>query len=402
MREDAYIMKNFKFPHKFSGVPVIGGAFTKSQTELIPLSYGYPHPDTFSIEELIKASENALSIDGRNALQYTGGKGKANLINWIKKRVEHIKINVTDENILVTSGANQAIDLVTRSLTNPGDSIWVESPSFFGALRYFYLAEANIQAFPLDKNGVLVDEIEDELRKVKESKSAIPKIIYVIPNHHNPEGVSLSIERRQKLAELAREYNFFIIEDDAYGELTFDGDKPPSIYSFCPDRVIYIGSFSKVFGPGLRLGWTIANKNTLNKIRTLKSDGSTSVFVQEIIYRMLEEFDFDDHINYLKHFYKRRKDLMVNAIREYFSTDVTFNVPKGGFFIWLTFPEHVDTKNILQQAITKYSVDFFASEQFYIHEKEHNHIRLSFTYCEENQISESISYIAKAYSDLYA
>lgn len=394
-------MNDFKLSKKLSGVPLISASFSKTGSDEIPLSFGYPSPDTFPIKELKEATDDALSMSGDTALQYSGGEGKVKLVEWIKSRVKDSKIDVLEENILITTGSGQGIDLITRALTDPGDSIGIESPTYFGAIRSFLLAEVNIKTFSLDKDGMMVEELELELIKAKKDKTEIPKFIYVISNHHNPQGVSLSIERRKKLAELAYEYNFFIIEDDAYGELSFDEEKIPSIFSFCPERVLYIGSFSKIFGPGLRVGWIIGNPEILTKIRTLKSDGNTSVFIQEIMSRMLDKFDLESHLKNIKNVYKKRRDVMIEEINKQFDKNVTFNVPKGGFFIWLTFPENVNTNLILERAKNKYKVNFFASEQFYINNKEQNHMRLCFAYCSESQIIEGIYYIAKAYFSIY-
>lgn len=394
-------MNDFKFSKKLLGVPLISASFSKSNSDEIPLSFGYPSPDTFPVKELMKATEEALSLSGDTALQYSGGEGKVKLVEWIKNRVKHSNIDVLEENILITTGSGQAIDLITRTLTDPGDSIGVEAPTYFGAIRSFLLAEVDIKTYLLDKDGMKIEELELELMQAKENKKEIPKFIYVISNHHNPQGVSLSIERRKKLAELAYKYDFFIIEDDAYGELSFDEEKMPSIFSFSPERVLYIGSFSKLFGPGLRIGWIIGNPEVLTKIRTLKSDGNTSVFIQEIMSRMLDEFDFESHLKNIKNIYKKRRDLMVKEINKQFNNHITFNVPKGGFFIWLTFPKNVNTNLILEEAKDKYKVNFFASEQFYIDDKEYNHMRLCFSYCNESQIVEGIYYIAKTYFSIY-
>src|SRR5699024_389113 len=198
---------------------------------------------------LIKATAEALTLDSANALQYTGGKGVREFPKWIKNRSTLSGMHIDEGNILVTSGSGQAIDLITRTVTDPGDKMWIEAPSYFGALRSFMLAELEIEQFPIDEDGVDVEKMEEELKEIEKNNGVFPKLVYVITNHHNPKGVSLSLERRKKLAELAKKYDFYLIEDDAYVELDFEDSGLPAIYSLCPERVIYLSSFSKVFGP---------------------------------------------------------------------------------------------------------------------------------------------------------
>lgn len=394
-------MENYRYAKRLEGVSLISAAYSKADTDLIPLSFGYPSPDSFPINALSHASQKALMLGGDKALQYSGGEGKIKLAEWIKDRVKQIDINVKIDSVLVTTGSGQAIDLITRALANPGDEIWIEAPSYFGAIRSFQLAELKIKSFNVDNDGIDVDKVESELFTARRNGSSIPKLMYIIPNYQNPKGVSLSVERRKKLAELAREFNFFIIEDDAYGELDFNNKKVPSLYSFCPERVIYIGSFSKIFGPGLRIGWIITEPEVLTQIRTLKSDGNTSVFVQEIMHHMLESIDITEHLKTINTMYKKRRDIMVDEIKKQFKDEVSFNIPKGGFFIWLTFPENVITNEVLEEAKKNYQVDFFTSNQFYVDKKEENHIRLSFAYCDEQEIMRGISSIADAYFSVY-
>jgi 2-aminoadipate transaminase len=219
-----------------------------------------------------------------------------------------------------------------------------------------------------------------------------------MPNYHNPGGINLSVERRKKLAELAYEYNFFILEDDAYVELSFTGKYLPSIYSFGPKRVIYFSTFSKIIAPGIRMGWAITDPAIINKMRMLKSDGATSVYVQEVIGRLLDRFDFDGHLAKLVSCYEARKEAMTKAIHEFFDERVTYSIPNGGFFLWLTFPPAVDTSAFLQQSVDK-GVSYIDGRHFYLQGSDAgaNHLRLCFTFCNEQQIREGIRSIANAY-----
>ncbi len=389
-------LEEFSFSKRFPDFPTIGSAFAGKKAITIPLSFGYPAPESFPISSLIEASAAALQTEGRQALQYSGGPGQQKVAEWIKHRSRLRAIDVEEKNILVTTGSNQGIDILTRTLADPGEHVWVEAPIYFGALRYFRLAEVELTSFPIDENGLRVDLVEEALIDAKKNGKPIPKFLYVIPNYHNPAGVNLSVERRKKLAELAYEYNFYIVEDDAYVELSFTGEFLPSIYSFGPERVIYLSTCSKIIAPGIRIGWTIAGENVLNKMRLLKSDGYTSVFVQEVISQFLENVDFDEHRRQLVSCYRSRRDSMVDAIKEYLDGHVSFILPEGGFFLWLSFAPEVDTSAFLESA-SEHGVSYIDGRHFYLHEEEVNSMRLCFSFCDEEQIREGIRVIAESY-----
>ncbi|GGK26564.1 aminotransferase [Caldalkalibacillus thermarum] len=390
------IAQEFTFSKRFPHLPLVGAAFSGKQSNVIPLSFGFPAPELLPVKQLSSASVTALQTQGKEALQYTGGIGQQKVIQWIKQRALLRSIEVEDSNIMITTGSMQGIDLVTRTLTDPGDHVWIESPSFFGAIRLFLLAEVQLTSFPIDEYGLRVDLVEQALIDARKNNKPIPKFLYVMPNYHNPSGVSLSVERRKKLAELAYEYNFFVVEDDAYVELSFSGKYLPAIYSFGPERVIYLSTFSKIVAPGIRMGWTITDKRILEKMKMLKSDGATSVFVQEITSQFLSNMDFDRHLNQLIHCYRSRRDAMIQSINDYFGDNVSFIIPDGGFFIWLTFPNDVDTTGFLQQSIDR-GVSYIDGRHFYFGNVETNHLRLCFTYCNEEQIRKGISWIADSY-----
>jgi 2-aminoadipate transaminase len=391
-------LTEFSFSKRFPELPLISAALAEEHPDFIPLSFGFPAKESFLIPLLSEASVSALQTQGPESLQYTGGAGPKKVNEWIKKRSELRSIRTENENILVTSGSMQAIDLATRTLTDPGDQVWIEAPSFFGAIRQFSLAEVQLRSFPIDENGLRVDLVEQALIEAKKQGKPMPKMFYVVPNYHNPTGINLSLERRKKLAELAYQYNFYVLEDDAYVELSFTGDYVPSIYSFGPERVIYISTFSKIIAPGIRMGWAIAGEQVINKMRMLKSDGSTSVFVQEIVSQFLAKIDFDQHVQYLTSIYRVRKDAMVQSIEEYFGNDVSYHVPEGGFFLWLTFPSNVDTSEFMEKSL-KNGVGYLDGKHFYLQNNELNHIRLSFTFCDEEQIRKGIQRIAESYND---
>lgn len=389
-------LEPFSFSKRFPDVPTIGSAVSGIKPGAIPLYFGFPAPESFPISSLIEASTAALQSEGEVALQYTGGPGQKKVKEWIIQRSRLRNIEVEEENILMTTGSNQGIDLLARTLADAGEHVWVEAPTYFGALNFFRLAEMVLTSFPIDENGLRVDLVEEALIDAKRNGKPIPKLLYVIPNYQNPAGTILSVERRKRLAELAYQYNFYILEDDAYVELNFTGKFLPSIYSFGPERVIYLSTFSKIIAPGLRMGWAIAGKHVLDKVRMIKSDGNTSVFVQEVVSQFLDHVDFDAHCQKLISTYRSRRNAMVDAIKEYLNDEVSYILPEGGFFLWLTFPSEIDTSKFLQSALDR-GVSYIEGSYFYLKGEEKNSMRLCFSYCNEEQIREGIKHIADSY-----
>lgn len=392
------LQKEYSFSKRFPEIPLISAAFAERHPDLIPLAFGHPAKEAFNIPLLSSSAVTALETEGNQSLQYSGGPGPNMVTNWIVERSVNVSITAENKNILVTAGSMQAIDLATRTLTDPGDHVWVEAPTFFGAIRQFSLAEVKLSSIPVDDNGIMVDLLELSLKEALENNQPIPKFVYVMPNYHNPTGVTLSLERRKKIAELAYEYNFFVLEDDAYVELNFTGEKLPSIYSLAPKRVIYLSTFSKTIAPGIRMGWAVAEESIINKMRMLKSDGSTSVFVQEIVSQFLSNIHFNSHMKHINTLYESRKNSMIEAIEDYFDGEVSYNLPAGGFFLWLTFPIHINTSEFSSDAL-KRGVSFIESKHFYLKGEETNHIRLSFTFSNEEEIRRGIKRIASAYKE---
>lgn len=396
-------MKNlqpFHMSNRFDGIKLLSAAAAKMPEDLIPLSFGFPAMESYDASLMAQCSLKAIEEGGYKCLEYTGATGPSQIVKWIKERSKVRGIDVQEENILVTTGSGQAMDIVARALTNEGDEIWVEAPTFFGALRSFILSGLTMRGFDIDEDGLKVELVEAALKEAKELGNPIPKFMYIIPNYHNPAGVTLSLERRKKLAELAEEYNFFIVEDDAYGELTFTGKILPAIYSFAPERVIYMSTFSKTIAPAIRMGWIVMNPEMIMKLRMLKSDGATSVLMQEIIATYLKEIDYEQHVANLSAIYKSRLNVMIKALDEYFGKDITYTIPDGGFFLWVSFDKKVDT-TLFEKAAIDNSVSFIPGEYCYHLNGEKNHIRLCFSYCNEEQCIEGIKRIAQVFYEAY-
>ncbi|MDF2903309.1 MAG: hypothetical protein K0S25_947 [Bacillus sp. (in: firmicutes)] len=378
--------------------PSIGGTTTPLEDH-VHLSYGFPNSKLFPLAELAEAAQKATFEQGHRALHYSGGQGTIKIREWIANRCQIRGINSKPENVLITVGAGQAIDIASRVLINPGDEVWVEAPSFFSALRAFELSGATIRSFPIDENGIQVNLLQSALEEAKFNQSKLPKFIYVMPNFHNPGGVNLSVDRRKQLASLALEYNFYILEDDAYADINFNDKSLPSIYSYAPERVIYIGTFSKIIAPGIRLGWAIANPEILQYFRLFLLGSQTNPFVQEVIADLLEDLEFKQYLTEVNQTYANQLDVMVKELEEQFGNEVTFTKPSGGFFLLLRFKEKVDISELVELA-EKNGVSVVNGKEFYLNNIEVNEIRLCYTYSSENQIQKGIQRLAVAYQEL--
>ncbi len=391
-------LQPFPYPNRIPKTPPIGAAQASSRSDLIPFSYGTPTSDAFPYDALRDAAVEAIIHEGRDALQYAGAGGPERVKRWIAERSGLRAIQTAADQVLVTYGSQQAIDYAVRALVEPGDEVWVEAPTYFGAVSTFRTAEAAIRSFPIDGHGLQVERVEAALQEAAQAGRPLPKLLYCMPNYHNPGGVSLSLKRRQRLGELAYRYNFFILEDDAYTELSFEGERLPSIYSFAPERVIYLSSFSKIIAPGIRLGWAISSAEVIRAMNSFFQGSKASVFSQEIVAQLLDKLPFTEHIDQLVARYRASRDVMVASLREHFGDEIAFQVPDGGFFIWLTFPGDTDTGEFVQDAAAR-GVSFLPGKQFFVEPQGSRHARLSFSYCDEQQIRQGVALLAEAYYD---
>ncbi|KQL46168.1 hypothetical protein AN963_14425 [Brevibacillus choshinensis] len=390
------VTQMFAFSKRNPDLPLMGAAYATTQPEIMPFAYGFPAPQAFPVEAFQEAAHSALLLEGTRALQYTGGPGQKQVVSWIIERTPLRGMEAGLHQILVTTGSMQAIDMATRVLTDEGDDVWVESPSFFGTIRSFITNGLNIRSFPIDDEGLCVEELEAALQDAKRLGEKLPKLLYVMPHYQNPSGITLSVERRKKLAELALHYDFYILEDDAYVELNFSGDYIPSIYSFAPERVVYISTFSKILAPGIRLGWAIADSEVIERMKLFKPDGLTSVFVQEVVGQMLQKMDFSAHIKRLNEMYRVRRDVMIAELRRVFGDGITFQVPDGGFFLWVRFPEGVNTTDMLTHAL-ECGVSFLDGQNFYLTGIDGTrYARLCYTYCDEASIIKGVAALHEA------
>ncbi|MNM02220.1 2-aminoadipate transaminase [compost metagenome] len=376
--------------------PVGRGAAGRQDS--VNLSYGFPATELLPVEALNQAALESLVRDRAQALHYTGGQGLDIIKNWQLRRLRKFGIQANDEHYLAVYGANQGIELTARVLINPGDTVWTEAATYFNAINMFRYAGAEIVGLPMDVNGVDVDKVEDELKRAAAGEGALPKFIYVMPNFQNPTGTTLPRARRERLAKLARIYNFYILEDDAYGELRFEGEDLPAIASYAPDRTIYLGTFSKTLGPGLRFGCVIAPREVADRMRCLTLNSATSPFTQEILGHLLQNYDYDAQIARLTACYEARRDALAEALGSTFGDEVRFQLPEGGFFLWLAFQEETDTLRLAELAAER-GVQTVPGRGFFAADGSYPFIRLCFSYCGEREIEEGVRRLAAAYFD---
>jgi len=363
--------------------------------DIISFGGGLPAPDVFPVEEFAAACDRVLLLHGAQALQYSTTEGYLPLREQIARHTARYGIKVSPENILITSGSQQALDLLGRIFINRGDRILVESPTYLGALQAWNAYGAEYVPVPMDKQGMNTDYLEQALRSG-------PKFIYVLPNFQNPTGVTLSLERRQRLVELADRYGVPIIEDDPYGQLRFEGDHLPSVVVL-DDRyrnsngvayhgnVIYISTFSKILAPGLRLAWIIAPVEVITKLVQTKqgADLHTATFNQLVAYEISRGGFLDQHIKKIRKVYAERRDVMLAAMDRYFPPEVDWTHPSGGLFLWGTLPEYLNAEDVLRDAIEQ-KVAFVPGGPFHPKGGGHNTMRLNFSYASPETIMEGI------------
>lgn len=344
---------------------------------LISFAGGLPAPDVFPIPQFEEAAARILKDNGPQALQYSATEGYLPLRTLIAEKMSRYGINATPNNILITTGAQQALDIIGKIMIDPGDKILTESPTYLGALQAWKVYQAEFVTVPVDADGICVD------KRLEEALRAGPKFMYILPNFQNPAGVTLSMERRQKLVQIADHYGIPIVEDDPYGDLRFEGEHLPPLLvldaqlqanrhsavngkDFTLGDVIYLGTFSKTLAPGLRLGWMAAPEDVLKRCVMAKqgADLHTSTFNQMLAYEVAKDGFIDEHKQVIRRVYRERRDVMLAAMEQYFPANMHWTHPKGGLFLWVTFPEEVDTAVLLKKAIEN-DVAFVPGFAFY-------------------------------------
>lgn len=366
------------------------------QPDIISFGGGLPAPEVFPLKEFQEACNIVLKEQGAQALQYSTTEGYRPLREMIARHTERYSVHVSPDNILITSGSQQALDFIGRLFINRGDYIVVESPTYLGALQAWNAYGAQYISVPADENGMIVDKLEAALR-------VGPKFIYVLPNFQNPSGSTLSLERRIKLVELADKYGVPIVEDDPYGQLRYEGEHIPSVVTLDSQyrddhdgeytgNVIYLSTFSKLLAPGLRLAWIIAPMQVIRHFVMAKqaADLHTSSFNQYVAYEVAKGGFLDEHVKFIRQVYKERRDTMLEMMEEMFPAGTSWTHPHGGMFLWGIMPEGVDAAEVLRIAIDR-KVAFVPGAAFHPNGGGENTMRLNFSYCAPDTIREGIS-----------
>lgn len=373
--------------------------------EMISFAGGLPAPDVFPVDRFQEACRRVLEVNGHQALQYSATEGYEPLREMIARHITRYGINARTENVLITSGSQQALDLIGKLFINPGDLVLVEAPTYLGALQAFSVYGAEYISVESDQDGLRTEFLEGPLRMG-------PKFMYVLPNFQNPGGTTLSEGRRHQLVLLADKYGIPIVEDDPYGQLRYEGEHLPPLVvidrenlrrddGYSIGNVIYLSTFSKTLAPGLRLGWIVAPPDVIAKLVQLKqgADLHTSTFAQIVAYEVAKDNFLDDHVKLIRKVYRERRDVMLEALKKYFPPEVTWTHPQGGLFLWATLPEGMDCQKLFDAAL-KENVAFVPGDCFYagneFAQEGGRHMRLNFSYGQPEQIREGIRRLAVA------
>jgi 2-aminoadipate transaminase len=360
----------------------------------ISFVYGFPDPGSLPASEVADATRAVMERAGEKALQYGSAAGVSDLIEVLLAKLKRDQgIVAAPENVLITAGGSQALALVLDALVDWGDTIITEEPTWMGAVRAFSNVGAKPVSVPVDQDGTNVEALERELKRLR-SNGIRAKMIYLITNFQNPSGVSTTEARRRRIVELAQEYGTLIFEDDAYHDLRYAGEKIPPIYTLDDSgSTMYMGTFSKIMGAGMRLGWLIAAPQLITKLSVLKIDGGTNVFGSYVAAEWAPQH-LRGHIDELKQIYQRRRDVMLRSLEVHMPEGTTWTKPDGGFFIWVTMPETIDTARMAAQ-LSERGVDVLPGHTCFVEDKGQNTMRLSFSFSTDDEIEKGVAIIGE-------
>ena len=367
--------------------------------DVISFAGGLPAPEVFPVRDFQDACEWVLGHDAERALQYGPTEGFPPLKDWVVEAMHRYELPAGRRNVLFTNGSQQALDLIGRIFINEGDKIITGSPTYLGAIQAWNVYGPQYVIVPQDDDGMRMDELEKAL-----TANPGAKFIYVLPNFHNPAGTTLSLERRYRLVELAANHGAFIIEDDPYGELRFEGEDIIPICALHKENVIYLSTFSKTLAPSLRLGWIVAPEAVIVRLVHAKqgADLHTSSLIQYLAYDICQRGLIRAHVRKIRPIYRERRDAMLKAMEEHFPPEVTWTKPQGGLFLWVTLPDCLSTEDLLEIAIEE-KVAFVPGHAFYPGGSDgHCCMRLNFSYSSPEIIEEGIKRLGRAIKRMMA
>jgi 2-aminoadipate transaminase len=361
--------------------------------DIISFAGGLPAPEVFPVREFRESSAFVLEESPERALQYGTTEGFLPLRRFLAEKVSKYGVPAVPENILMTNGSQQALDLLGKVFISPGDSILTEAPTYLGALQAWNAYEPRYVTVPLDDNGMRVDMLDEILAREP------VKFIYVLPNFQNPAGTTMPLARREKLVEIAAKHKVFIVEDDPYGELRFEGEDIAPIISLHKENTIYLGTFSKTLAPGIRLGWVIAPEIVMDRLVQAKqgADLHTGTFVQMLAYDIASRGILKRHVSLIREVYSERRDVMLRGMDAHFPKSVSWTRPKGGLFLWVRCPKEIDTEKLLEAALEE-KVAFVPGFAFFPDGSGRNTMRLNFTAMSPEKIQIGIERLGRVLS----
>jgi len=374
---------------------VVGILKLAERPDVISFAGGLPDPETFLLEEIKETYEEVVAEKGHTAMNYGPTAGITPLREWLTDYMTKSGRDSRVEECLVTTGAIAAFDLICKVFLDPGDVVIVGEPSYVAALHVIKSYQGRCAGVPLDDEGIQPDMLKSKLEDLQR-QSLHPKFIYLVPSFQNPTGITLSETRRKKIIELSITYNVPVIEDAAYHDLRFEGIAPPLLASLCAENIIHINTFSKIFTPGVRLGWVMAPQKLIETLTLAKQgqDQCSTTIGQYIVLVFASKNLIEQQTSKAINIYRRKRDTMLSALAKYFPQSANWTEPQGGFYMWVTVPKEIDTEALLSQAIKDASVAYVAGPAFYHNRSGKNHMRLCYSYVPESKIEEGIRRIS--------
>ncbi len=364
---------------------------------VVSFAGGLPAPELFPVAEMKKAVDTVFDEHGREAMQYGASRGVTELRELITKRVkEREGIDSKVENVMVTTGSEQVLDLVGKAFIDEGDEVLVEDPTYLCALDVYRSYGAKFVSVPQDDQGLRVDALEEALKNHPKAK-----LLYTVSNFQNPTGKTMPVDRRKKVAELAAKYDVMVLEDNPYGDIRFEGEHVPAIKAFdTTDHVLYMSTFSKILAPGFRLGWVLGDPKVIDKLTVLKqsTDLHTDQLAQWAVVEFFAQNDINKHVDQISALYGKRKDLMIEGMKKYFPEGVKYTNPEGGMFLWVKVPGVTDTVELFKKCL-KEKVAFVPGDPFFAGKPEPGTFRLNYSNMQEDKIEEGLKRLGKALSD---
>ena len=360
--------------------------------QVISFAGGLPAPESFPVAQMKAAFDKVLATDAQAALQYSTTDGYAPLREWVANRMSTNGATITADQVIIVSGSQQALDLIGKVFIDEGDKVLVETPTYLGALQAFSLFSPEFISVASDENGLDASQLSSE-----DAQAA--KFLYALPNFQNPTGRMMSEVRRAKLVEVARANDLLVVEDDPYGALWYEAAPPPSLLSRMPERVIHMGSFSKVLAPGLRLGYIVAPAEIARKFEQAKqaTDLHTSTIAQRVVYEVVKDGFLDEHIPSIRSRYHHQAQSMLGALEAHMPSGVTWNQPAGGMFLWVNLPNGMNAETVLEKALA-HNVAYVPGSPFYANEVAANTLRLAFVTVPAAKIEEGITTLGQIFA----